>query len=95
MSNRKIWLLTVFTALALSALIAIQLTWIKKAIRVQEKQFRQLTNEAMERIINNLETHEIWEDLQEETERENELSNDEAQIDPPVTLGAGDRKSVV
>ncbi len=90
MSNRKIWLLTVFTALALSALIVVQLTWIKKAIRVQEKQFRQLTNEAMDRIINNLETYEILEDLLEEIDRENDLSIDEIPIDPPVTLGTGD-----
>jgi len=90
MSNRKIWLLTIFTALALSALIVVQLVWIKNAIRVQEKQFKRLTNESMDRIINKLETYEILEDLQEEIDRENTISIEEEEKEQPVTLGAGD-----
>ena len=87
MSNRKIWLLAIFTAFALSALIIVQLAWIKNAIRVQERQFRQLTNESMTRIIGKLETIEIWEDLQEEIDRENSLVMDDIPIEEPVTLG--------
>ena len=90
MSNRKIWLLTIFTALVLSALIIVQLAWIKNAIRVQEKQFKQLTNESMDRIIGNLEMSEALEDLQEEIDKENAFVIDDIPIDETVTLGAGD-----
>ena len=90
MSNRKIWLLAIFTGLALSALIIVQFAWIKNAIRVQEMQFRQLSNDALDRIISTLETYEILEDLKEETDKENASLGEEISIDQPVTLGAGD-----
>ena len=88
MSNRNIWILTIFTALALSALIIVQMAWIKNAINVKDRQFRQLANEAIERIITKLETYEILEGLEEEIDRENAQSIEDVTIDKPVTLGA-------
>lgn len=65
MSSRKIWILAIFASIALSSLIVVQLLWIKNAIRVQEQQFRQMTNESLDRIIGQLEQNEIFDILQE------------------------------
>ena len=89
MSKTRIWLLAVFTAVVLTALIVVQLSWITNAIRVQERQFRQLITESMDKIIGKLETYEILEDLQEEIDRDASFSRAEEPPKEPVTLGAG------
>lgn len=87
MSNRKIWLLAIFTGLALSALIIVQLIWIKNAIQVKETQFRQQSSDALDNIISNLETNVMLEDLEEEIEKKNAIEIEET-LPQPVTLGA-------
>jgi len=47
MSKRLIWVVTVFTALAMASLIFVQGYWIRNAIQVKNKQFEQLITRAI------------------------------------------------
>ena len=96
MSRKSIWFLASFAAVALTALILVQLVWIKDGIAVQEKQFDQLINQAMNDIVSRLEEHETAKYLKEELNREQELQQ-ETLVNPKepgrtsksTTLGLG------
>jgi two-component system, OmpR family, phosphate regulon sensor histidine kinase PhoR len=59
MSKRLIWIVTVFTGLAMAALILVQAYWIKNAIEVQKQQFNQLITRAMIDISMDVERWEV------------------------------------
>lgn len=56
--KRNIWILATLSGLALTGLIVVQLVWIRNAISLQQRQFDQLVSKTMNQIINDLETHE-------------------------------------
>lgn len=58
MSKRLIWIVTIFSGLAMTALILVQAYWIGNAIQVQKKQFYQLITRAMYDIALNVERQE-------------------------------------
>lgn len=66
MSRKSIWFLASFSAIALTALIVVQLVWINDGITVQEKQFDQLITQSLNKIINKLEEYETLSYLEEE-----------------------------
>ncbi|MBT3244496.1 MAG: HAMP domain-containing histidine kinase [Bacteroidetes bacterium] len=75
MSRKNIWFLALFSAIALTALIVVQLVWIRDAVEVQEKQFDQLISQTMTKIINQLEEYETIRFLEEELVNDGFSSN--------------------
>ncbi len=73
MSRNSIWFLASFSAIALTALIIVQLVWIRDGIAVQEKQFDQLIVQSLNQIINKLEEYETISYLEEEVVNERNL----------------------
>ena len=59
MSKQLIWILTITVAIAISILIFIQFVWIKNAIEINQKQFKNLVNESLNQVSKNIETLEI------------------------------------
>ena len=68
MKKRNIWFLAVISAIAVSALILVQLVWIQNAIDVQKKQFDQLISKSLGQVINKLEAYETLNQLRKEME---------------------------
>lgn len=80
MSKRLIWIVTVFTGLAMTALILVQAYWIRNAIEIQKKQFDQLITRAMIDIALDIERWEVMNmatDLITPAPNSNESLNDE------------------
>ncbi len=61
MSKRFLWIIAIFMACAMIALIIVQAYWILNAINVKEKQFAQLVNRTMDNVGNAVQQREaIW-----------------------------------
>ncbi len=75
MSKKSIWFLALFSAVALTALIIVQLIWIRNAVDVQERQFNQLINQTLNKIISQLEKYETIQYFEEEMKDEMLRSN--------------------
>ncbi len=96
MSRKSIWFFSGFAALALTALIIVQFVWINGAIEVQERQFDQLINQSIFKIISNLEEYETYNYLQEELDKESfrekpnpPNSQDRLAVDPGISYELG------
>jgi two-component system phosphate regulon sensor histidine kinase PhoR len=58
MSKRILWIVAIFMALAMSALIIVQSYWVLNAVDVKEKQFSQLVNQSLFNIAGEVQRHE-------------------------------------
>lgn len=83
MSRKSIWFLASFSAVALTALILVQLVWIQDGIEVQERQFDQLITQSLNEIIGKLENYETLNYLEDELEQEQLVSTPSINPDPP------------
>ena len=93
MSKRVLWILTVALSLALLGLIFIQVSWIRSAVELQDKQFQQLVNTTLTDVSRQLDryytTKRMNAIIEEKLEEESDLNwfIDPDLHDPSVNLG--------
>ncbi|MBN1133181.1 MAG: HAMP domain-containing histidine kinase [Bacteroidales bacterium] len=71
MSNKLLWILTIFLSLAMVALILVQAFWINNSIRLKENQFSLLVTQVLIDISNELKQQETVKQILEELTVEN------------------------
>ena len=60
MNNKKIWAIIILMSVALVGVIMVQLFWIDNAIKLRHAQFVNKVNDAMNCVVNKLETQEAF-----------------------------------
>ncbi len=60
MNTKKIWVIIITMTIALVGVIMVQLFWIDNAIKVRHEQFVNKVNDAMNCVVNKLETQEAF-----------------------------------
>lgn len=90
MRKRNIWILASLSGIALTALVIVQLVWIRNAISLQKEQFDQLIYKSINQVVSDLETRETklaWENLLDDL-TENEDSKLRSVASESVSSGA-------
>src|SRR5450755_945137 len=60
MNTKRIWAIIILMSIALVGAILVQLFWIDSAIKLRQEQFVNKVNDAMNSIVNKLETQEAF-----------------------------------
>ncbi len=68
MSNKILWIISIFIALAMIFLIVVQTYWINNAYQLKEKQFSQLVNRALYNSVNEIQEREAMWHIMDEVE---------------------------
>lgn len=74
MQKNILWITTIILSIALIGLIVVQSYWIKNAIEINDKQFKQLANKGIENIVEEIENREMVYQIVNEMEPFHDIS---------------------
>ncbi len=92
MKKRTIWILSAIMALGMVALVIVQISWLNHALEVKSAQFNRQVNEALHKVIMQLEQKEVYEAVRNEIIFQH--SHSESAFTPPPVFHPGPKQTL-